>query len=58
MTVEEYKQKFIELAKQMEQEHGEFDYIKINPDRHSMNSVEELGKMVLTKVDYTVEIKF
>lgn len=58
MTVEEYKQKFIELAKQMENEHGEFDYININTDRHYINSVEELGKMVLTKVNYTVEIKF
>lgn len=32
MTIKEYKQKFIDLFRQMQDEHGECEYVKIYND--------------------------
>lgn len=52
MTIQEYKEKFIELANQMEEEHGQFSSIKVDVE------VCEYGLGAIKSNKKTVKIEF
>lgn len=51
MTIQEYKEKFIELANQMEEEHGYFSSINVNVEVYEYSEVAKSNKK-------TVKIEF
>ncbi len=59
MTVEEYKQKFIELTKQMESEHGDASLVKVDVE-HIYSPLERMktGEKKQIVQDYRVTINF
>ena len=56
MTIQEYKDKFIELAKQLEAEHGDFNEIRIESEHHEIGGA--LDKKIHIHTTLEVEIDF
>ena len=56
MTIAEYKEKFIELAKQLEEEHGPIEQICINADKHELGGALDRKVHIFTTL--SVEINF
>lgn len=52
MTMQEYKQKFIELVQQMEQEHGQCEYVTI---QHVDKATTQYGTIISTNLQCTIE---
>ena len=54
MTIKEYKEKFIELANQMEQEHGTFINIAIACETSTYDSTLQKSTIIVSKKNVVI----
>lgn len=48
MTITEYKEKFVELAKQLQEEHGHFEEIRIESVKSEIGGALDLSTLIHT----------
>lgn len=56
MTIEDYKQEFINLVNKLQEEHGDVEYIHINVDKKTLGGA--IDRRIYSMAVANVEIKF